>query len=109
KIKTRLRNSPAAVPDDGIDLRRKMPAKHLFEGPPAAEPIPVQAEMIACTALRVTFAPFGYLSREGDPTINLIQNIVCKYYKVSMLDLKSARRTADVVRPRQVAMYLARV
>lgn len=38
-----------------------------------------------------------------------IQRIVARQYNVSRADLLSSRRTANVVRPRQVAMYLAKV
>jgi chromosomal replication initiator protein len=40
--------------------------------------------------------------------IEEIQRIVARHYNVSRGDLLSARRTANVVRPRQVAMYLAK-
>lgn len=38
-----------------------------------------------------------------------IQRIVAQHYNVSRADLLSARRTATVVRPRQVAIYLAKI
>src|ERR1700726_3369948 len=38
-----------------------------------------------------------------------IQRVVARQYNVSRSDLRSSRRTANVVRPRQVAMYLAQV
>ncbi|MPZ57099.1 MAG: chromosomal replication initiator protein DnaA [Rhizobiales bacterium] len=37
-----------------------------------------------------------------------IQRVVARQYSVSRSDLLSSRRTANVVRPRQVAMYLAK-
>src|SRR4051812_13180207 len=37
-----------------------------------------------------------------------IQRIVARHYNVSRADLLSSRRTANVVRPRQIAMYLAK-
>ena len=40
--------------------------------------------------------------------IEEIQRIVARQYNVSRGDLLSSRRTANVVRPRQVAMYLAK-
>jgi len=40
--------------------------------------------------------------------IEEIQRIVARHYNVSRSDLLSARRTANVVRPRQIAMYLAK-
>jgi chromosomal replication initiator protein len=38
-----------------------------------------------------------------------IQKLVATHFKVSRADILSARRTASVVRPRQIAMYLAKV
>jgi chromosomal replication initiator protein len=40
--------------------------------------------------------------------IEEIQRIVARHYNVSRSDLLSSRRTANVVRPRQIAMYLAK-
>jgi chromosomal replication initiator protein len=41
-------------------------------------------------------------------TIDEIQRKVADYYKVRMPDLLSARRSRDVARPRQIAMYLSK-
>ena len=38
----------------------------------------------------------------------LRQRVVARQYNVSRADLLSSRRTANVVRPRQIAMYLAK-
>ncbi len=40
--------------------------------------------------------------------IEEIQRVVCKQYNVTKADLLSSRRTRTVVRPRQIAMYLAK-
>lgn len=45
---------------------------------------------------------------QGAPTVVAIQRVVAKHYNVHRMDLISARRTANIVRPRQVAMYLAK-
>ena len=37
-----------------------------------------------------------------------IQKLVASHYNVSRADILSSRRTANVVRPRQIAMYLAK-
>ena len=37
-----------------------------------------------------------------------IQKLVASHYNVSRADILSARRTATVVRPRQIAMYLSK-
>ena len=48
-------------------------------------------------------------AREGRrPKIEDIQRVVAQHFNVSKADLLSARRTRAVVRPRQVAMYLAK-
>lgn len=45
---------------------------------------------------------------QGQPLIRDIQMTVCKYYKVTLADMFSRRRTADIVKPRQVAMFLCK-
>jgi chromosomal replication initiator protein len=52
------------------------------------------------------------LIRPAEPKrvrIEDIQRVVARQYSVSRADLLSSRRTANVVRPRQVAMYLAKI
>lgn len=51
------------------------------------------------------------LVRPSDPRrirVEDILRIVAKHYSVTRSDLLSSRRTANVVRPRQIAMYLAK-
>jgi hypothetical protein len=42
------------------------------------------------------------------PTVRSIQNVVASYYEVSRADLIGTGRTANLMRPRHVAVYLAR-
>jgi hypothetical protein len=42
------------------------------------------------------------------PKVEEIQRAVCQFYGVSKIDLLSKRRTANICRPRQIAMYLAK-
>jgi len=52
------------------------------------------------------------LVRTSEPKrvrIEDIQKLVASHYNVSKSDILSSRRTATVVRPRQIAMYLAKV
>ena len=54
----------------------------------------------------------GHMFRTGDPKrirIEDIQRIVARHYNVSKTELLSNRRTRTIVKPRQVAMYLAKV
>jgi chromosomal replication initiator protein len=41
-------------------------------------------------------------------TVENIQKLVCKHYKISMQELLSRSRKRTIVQPRQIAMYLAR-
>lgn len=45
---------------------------------------------------------------EEPVTVRRIKRAVCSYFKVTNIDLISARRTKDIVIPRQVAMYLCK-
>ena len=66
------------------------------------------------TALTVETAEIAIrdLVRTREPKrvkIEDIQKLVATHYNVSRADILSSRRTANVVRPRQIAMYLSKV
>ena len=46
---------------------------------------------------------------ENKVTIDLIQTIVCQFFKISKNEMLSARRSRYLVRPRQTAIYLAKM
>ncbi len=46
---------------------------------------------------------------ENNVTIDLIQTIVCKFFKISKNEMLSSRRSRYLVRPRQVAIYLTKI
>ena len=46
---------------------------------------------------------------ENKVTIDSIQTIVCQYFKISKNEMLSARRSRYLVRPRQTAIYLAKL
>ncbi len=46
---------------------------------------------------------------ENKVTIDLIQSIVCKYFKISKNEMLSSRRSRYLVRPRQTAIYLTKI
>ena len=45
---------------------------------------------------------------ENKVTIDLIQTIVCKFFKISKNEMLSSRRSRYLVRPRQTAIYLSK-
>jgi len=46
---------------------------------------------------------------ENKVTIDLIQSIVCKFFKISKNEMLSSRRSRYLVRPRQIAIYLTKI
>ena len=46
---------------------------------------------------------------ETNITIDNIQTLVCKYFKISKNEMLSSRRSRYLVRPRQVAIYLSKI
>ena len=46
---------------------------------------------------------------ENKVTIDLIQTLVCKYFKISKNEMLSSRRSRYLARPRQIAIYLTKI
>ena len=42
-------------------------------------------------------------------TVDDIQKRVCEYFSIKLSDMQSSRRSQNVARPRQIAMYLSKV
>lgn len=49
------------------------------------------------------------LQKESVISIDYIQETVCKYFDVTIKDLKSSIRSADITFPRHIGMYLCRI
>ena len=102
-------------------LRRAAAGARLIAKPSRTTAATSKARSIACSpttsspAMPVTLEmaerEVRDLIRPQEPKrvkIEDIQRVVARHYNVSRADLLSSRRTANVVRPRQVAMYLAK-
>ena len=46
---------------------------------------------------------------ENKVTIDIIQSLVCKFFKISKNEMLSSRRSRYLVRPRQTAIYLTKI
>lgn len=83
-----------------------------IEAPLAREP---DVLVVPCEQDVIPAAPNWFVVLASDPrpsdhpSIREIQKAVCKYFGLQMTDLLSPRRTANLVRPRQMALYLAKV
>lgn len=47
-------------------------------------------------------------NKEKVLSIEYIQDVIAKYFNISVADLKGSRRSSDIVFPRQIAMYLCK-
>ena len=68
---------------------------------------PIERDIIALASLVETIEPDA--PEEPKITMKQILQEVSQKYGVSVIDLKSARRTKNVVLPRQIAMYRMRM
>jgi len=48
------------------------------------------------------------IQQQKSITIDVIKKLVCKYYNISIADIVSRSRKHNIVKPRQIAIYLAR-
>jgi len=98
-IRKRLRSAPSAVKTTTreVHLFRVRPEPPRIERQAMPEPEPV-APVITVTLPIPTY-----------PTIRSIVAATADHFGVPVIDLMSQRRHKSIVRPRQIAMYLARV
>lgn len=84
---------------------------------PEEKPDGVAIEVTACNGQIVWVRPDEIRAAEaklrkalgGKISIDKIQRAVCSHFDITTLEMQSARRTAHLVRPRQIAMYLCKV
>lgn len=103
-IQQRLRNPPNAVMDQGINLKRKPEPVRLVPdasldvfGPKPPTPDDIAFGPVVCPPL------------PAPSRIEAIQRAVMRKYNLTRMELISSRRTGDIVRPRQIAMYLCKL
>jgi hypothetical protein len=100
----RERRIAAQARPDHVPLRTLRPEP----APPLPSPQPVEA------ATTPPLKTWFWIVAEIDPSVTRkmaiddIKSAVARHCRVTITDMVSARRTAEVVRPRQIAMFLAR-
>jgi Bacterial dnaA protein helix-turn-helix len=116
-----LHRPPNAVPDTGIDLKRKPANFRAFEGrvPQTTRyvvdnsPSKWWPDLLEFNAeLRKVSGVYGIEAREvlpPQPSANRIIIATAKHFGVPARQIKGHRRNAAIVKARQVAMYLAGV
>jgi hypothetical protein len=77
--------------------------------PPAAEVVAVEFPPLSFPPMKAPWFSIEGVRATAPLRVSEIQEVVCTACSVNIVDMTSARRTARVVQPRQVAMYLAKV
>lgn len=119
EVKARLFSPKNAIVDIGIDLKRKViPIKAApiqYAGVENVAPeviLPVTTLDVfgpqIITSEDLAFGPVVRAPLVKTIWISEIQAAVCEKYRIPINEVMSHRRTAEVVRARHVAMYLAR-
>lgn len=90
-----------------LTQKNQAPATLKAEAVPA-EPDPPAPTCPECIALKAALAIYRPEAGRAYPPIKAIQAVVASFYNVSRADICSDRRMAEVVRPRQIAMYLVK-
>lgn len=104
--RNRLRNPPNPVPDLGIDLKRQPIS--IVALPVIEQPAPKIVPDLGIGQLIPNYTLFYPRAERRPTTIKEIQKTVCVEFNVNFHDVMSQRRTADIVFPRQVAMWLVK-
>lgn len=126
-IRERLLNPPNAVVDTVIDLKRgraigyvpgEIPPELVARIVPRKKPLrvtePADSDLVDIARPPPATPPIvveATVESEAQPTpapfIIDVMRVVARRYGRTVLDLKSTRRCAPIVRPRQIAMYVA--
>jgi chromosomal replication initiator protein len=110
-LQSKLEATGGKVPHEVLEFLAQRITNNIRELEGALNRVTAHA-MLTGKAVDVEFARLALqdLIRANDRriTIDEIQRKVAEYYKVRLADLLSARRSREIARPRQVAMYLAK-
>jgi len=105
-VAVRAKWDAMAVPDDGIDLRRRPKRELKPETEPTVDAVPLLVTVSPDSI--PDDAPVKRRPLTIRTTVEDIQCVVARKYNFSRADLLSHRRTLDVVRARHIAMFLCR-
>lgn len=96
----------AAIAQKAAMVGKPLPVKSLLPEALPAEPDPPR--MLPPIPNSIIAEAVEIVSPSWQGSIKKIQFAICKEYGVTLADLFSQRRGAEIVRPRQVAMFLCK-
>jgi chromosomal replication initiator protein len=107
-----VRFAPLEVPDDVIDFLARTITRNIRELVGGLNKLIAYAQLTGqecCLQLAEEQLTDILSANRRRITIDEIQRTVCQFYRLDRSEMGSKRRARAVVRPRQVAMYLAKV
>lgn len=111
-LKKKIEGKNIHIPDEVIDLVGKNVSSNIRDLEAALIKLIAYTELIG-TAITLKIAQDQLRDMFASPkqtnmSIEIIQRVVADYFSLSYIDLKSKKRTHNIVFPRQLAMYIAR-
>ena len=111
-LEAKAKDLSMPIPSDVLDFLSKNITSNVRELEGALKRIVAHAELIGDPInISTTRSVLKDLLKISDKPISMleIQYAVCGHYQIGLSDLKSTRRERKIARPRQLAMYLAKV
>lgn len=111
-LQEKMLDSYIPVPDDVLDFLARNITSNVRELEGALKRIIAHADLIGGPInIGTTRSVLKDILNvpEKDITIKDIQYTICGHYQIGLSDLKSTRRERRIARPRQLAMYLAKI
>jgi hypothetical protein len=98
-----------AKPEGAHQPRDAAPEAASAQPDPPAEVITLEAPALALPMMKKPWFAIVDIRATVPLRVSEIQDVICAAYGVDIVELTAERRTARIVRARQVAMYLAKV
>ena len=92
-----------------LELRKQTPESVPAEPGPPAKVAAVEFPPLPFPPMKAPWFSIEGVRATAPLRVSEIKEAVCAAFSVDIVDMTSARRTARVVQPRQVAMYLSKV
>lgn len=80
----------------------------MFVEPAATQVLEQRSPVPEVFSFQGMYLSGAWLAGPGPLSVHRIRDVVCAYYRVSVHELMSERRTARIIRPRHVLFYLAK-
>jgi chromosomal replication initiator protein len=111
-LKSSIKHQGISVPDNVLDLIAKNVSSNVRDLISALNKLSAYTKLmnqpITIENAQRLLVDFFSPSKQANMPIEQVQRVVADFFHLSHIDLKSKKKTKNIVVPRQIAMYLAR-